>query len=124
MCAYTEIRNKFPDEEEIVVVSLGTGEISKPIHFSKASNWGLAGWARPILDIITDGINDTVDHQLNQLVSSDPQKSYYRIQVDLSDDIAAMDVCNDENIRSLRLLAEDCISENDAVIDEIIAAVS
>ena len=106
------------------MVSLGTGEISKPIHFSRASKWGLAGWARPILDIIVDGINDTVDHQINQLVTPDKGKSYFRIQADLSEDTAAMDECNDDNIRSLRLIAEDCISRNAAVLDEIIAAVS
>lgn len=123
MCAYTEIRNKYPDEEEILMVSLGTGEIGEPIPFSKAEQWGVAGWAKPLFDIFLDGSNDTVDHQARLVVGQDAKKNYYRIQPDLPIQCAPLDRSDDINIRRLKEVAESSIKNNSGLIDEIIEAI-
>ena len=49
--------------------------------------WGLAGWARPLLGLVLDGVADAVDYQLRRLCI-DPEagvESYYRFQTELAE---------------------------------------
>lgn len=122
MCAYVEARQLFPNEE-LLVVSLGTGSMSKPIPYSKARNWGLAGWAKPILDVAFDGVSMTVDYQLRHLLpptaSGNPQ--YFRLQVELDDSLQSMDNASEANLRGLKLLAEKEMRERQEEIDKLCA---
>jgi hypothetical protein len=70
---------------EILVVSLGIGQHTRPIHYRDAKNWGLALWAKPILNVVFDGVSDTVDHQMKILCrdSEDGDPRYYRFQTEL-----------------------------------------
>ena len=52
------------------LVSLGTGQHTRPIHYAEAKGWGLAMWAKPILSVVFDGVSDTVDHQMEILCRS------------------------------------------------------
>src|SRR2546425_7949689 len=57
-----------------IIASLGTGQTQQPIPYRNAKRWGLAGWARPILDVVFDGVSDTVDYQLDQLLRSEERR--------------------------------------------------
>ena len=58
--------------------------------FPKARQWAeIPFWASRILDDIIDGVSDTVNYQMRQLLSTD---RYYRSQVEL---ILAEDDMND-----------------------------
>ena len=50
------------------MVSLGTGEFRRPIKYDDAVNWGQLEWAQPIIGIVLQGSNSTVDYQLQQLL--------------------------------------------------------
>ena len=41
--AYAEARKLFPDEP-IAMLSLGTGELTRPIPYEEARTWGSASW--------------------------------------------------------------------------------
>ncbi|TVR98211.1 MAG: patatin [Rhodospirillales bacterium] len=80
MCAYVSAKRIFPAADRYVIVSLGTGELERPIPYEDARNWGLVRWIRPILSVIMDGVEDTVHYQLKQIFERD---SYFRFQTDL-----------------------------------------
>jgi patatin-like phospholipase/acyl hydrolase len=120
MCAYVEAKTMFPEENEFLVVSLGTGELTKPIYFDQAKMWGIAHWARPLLGVVFDGVSDTVDYQLQQLLPSDEEKGrrYYRFQIMLDKDTESMDNVEQINLRALKLCGEGIIRDQN---DELTA---
>ncbi|MFC1716679.1 patatin-like phospholipase family protein, partial [Candidatus Poribacteria bacterium] len=109
MCAYVEAKSTHSDTDDLLIVSLGTGQSSRPILYDEAKDWGLANWALPILNVVFDGVSDTVEYQLQRLLSPE---CYYRFQTRLSDDNDDMDDASRENIRALKLLAQNIIQDN------------
>lgn len=113
MCAFIEAHTMYPQTHEFIVVSLGTGQLTKPIPYDDAKGWGLVNWARPILNVVFDGVNDTVDYQLNKLLSSrNGFRRYYRFQARLDEDTEALDNVSPKNIRNLKLIGEDIVRDN------------
>jgi uncharacterized protein len=98
MSAYAEARR---DGAEIsLVASLGTGQQTRPILTARARRWGELAWARPLIDVVFDGMSDVVDYQLSQLLPAD---RYFRLQVQL----AARDELDDASPSNLRALQGD-----------------
>ena len=124
MCAYAEARTLWPEEEDLLVVSLGTGELTRPIPYDDARGWGLAKWAQPILGVVFDGVSDTVDYQLGRLCRDDRNRlsRYLRLQVRLDEGSDDMDNATQGNIHVLRLLAEELIRDKDAELTELCEA--
>ncbi|HQY20592.1 MAG TPA: CBASS cGAMP-activated phospholipase [Ignavibacteria bacterium] len=113
MCAYAEAIKEFGSDEEILLVSLGTGELTRRISYEESKNWGLIGWARPLLDVVFDGVSRTVEYQLCQILNSDPNKKrFYRFQTKLDIGNDNMDDASATNIRVLKLKAEEMINSN------------
>ncbi|HSM56679.1 MAG TPA: patatin-like phospholipase family protein [Candidatus Sulfomarinibacteraceae bacterium] len=56
-----------PALEEIVLLSLGTGQ---PSHFIEGArhDWGYAQWAKPLLNIMLDGASGIADYQCRQIL--------------------------------------------------------
>jgi patatin-like phospholipase/acyl hydrolase len=102
-------------------VSLGTGELTRPILYEEAKGWGLAKWAQPILSVVFDGVSDTVDFQVKSLIALTAKKSrYLRIQAPLHEGNDDMDDASRTNIKVLKLLAKDLILTYSDEIDELI----
>lgn len=118
MCGYVEAITMLPKTDDFLVVSLGTGELTRPLLYDKVKNWGLAQWAQPILDVVFDGVSDTVDYQLQQLL---PPKNnlprYFRFQTRLDRSNDELDDASSTNIRNLKLLAESLIKANSQSLD-------
>ena len=77
MCAVSsaiKIYNVRPEEDELSVLSLGTGHSLDPIPHNKAKNWGMIEWAKPILDVLIDGVSTSVDYQLRTVLGSQHQR--------------------------------------------------
>jgi patatin-like phospholipase/acyl hydrolase len=121
MCAYVEAVSRYKEtRDEILIVSLGTGEMTRPLPYVKVRHWG-ARWAQPILDVVFDGVSDTVDYQLRQLLppTNDGSNRYYRFQVRLDRDNDKMDTTDPNKIHLYKLLAEKLIRENDQKLDQL-----
>lgn len=119
MCAVAEAFSTH-EADELFVVSLGTGSQTRRIPFDKAAGWGLIGWARPILDVVFDGVSDTVDYQVRQVCrSTEEVERYFRFQADL--DIAKddMDDASADNIHSLKLQATQMIDKRADDLDRV-----
>lgn len=123
MCAFAEAKKMFPEATEYTVVSLGTGSLTEPLHYHRAKGWGKASWARPILNVIFDGVQDTVDYQMRTFlpISQEHGREYFRFQITLPPQHNALDDTHPENLRTLQLLAEDEISQRQQELDELIA---
>lgn len=118
--AYAEIKrlifeNEFPDEP-ILVVSLGTGQLTRPIKYEEAKGWGLAGWAIPILNVVFDGVSDAVDYQLSQILGPD---HFYRFQTELNIANDDMDNASRANIEALKAQAKKIIKDNKVDIETV-----
>jgi patatin-like phospholipase/acyl hydrolase len=124
MCAFAEARTLWPEEEDFLVVSLGTGELTRRIPYDDAKGWGLAKWAQPILGVVFDGVSDTVDFQLGQLCRDEHTRvsSYLRLQVRLDEGSDDMDNATRGNIHVLRMLAEELVRARDAELDDVCTA--
>ena len=115
MCGLVEARTLFPRAKDFLVLSLGTGVLTRRLPYEEAKGWGLARWAQPILSVVFDGVSDTVSYQLEQLLppDSEDRKHYYRFQTRLNEGNDDMDDAGPTNLRVLKLLAEAIIRDND-----------
>jgi predicted acylesterase/phospholipase RssA len=118
MCAYVEALNRYPDYNSVIMVSLGTGKLTRRLPYDEVKDWGAARWAQPAFALMCDGICDVVDHQLQQLLpeTGDGMRQYYRFQARLDVGNDDMDDASNTNIRVLKLLAEDMLQANRAVL--------
>jgi patatin-like phospholipase/acyl hydrolase len=115
-CALVEARTQFPEADKYVVCSLGTGTLTSRIAYDDARRWGLARWAKPVLNIVLDSVSETVDYQLQQLL---PTGSYYRFQSSLQRGSEQMDETSASHIRGLRLLGEKLVRDNSNTLDTL-----
>lgn len=96
--------------EDIKIVEIGTGSYEVPILYEKARNWGLAKWAKPVIDILLDGTSELMSDFASQILQPE---NYLRIQRKITDkEVAKMDNAKPENILKLRELA-GVLSENE-----------
>ena len=118
MSAFAEVL-RFQPTAEVQLVSLGTGERTRKRTFDEVKDWGLVEWAKPILDVVFDGMSEAVNYQLEHALADG---RYWRLQVELdlaSDDL---DDASQGNLKLLRKHAEDMIDLRSADLDEIVAA--
>jgi patatin-like phospholipase/acyl hydrolase len=121
MCGYVEAKKLHPDLDEFLVVSLGTGQHTRPIHQQDAKDWGLALWAKPILNVVFDGVSDTVDHQMKILCrdSDEGDPRYYRFQTELDVGSDDMDNATATNIHVLKEKAQEMIEAQGKSLDQV-----
>ncbi|MDD3581271.1 MAG: patatin-like phospholipase family protein [Desulfobacca sp.] len=112
MSAYAEARRLFPEEDALVIVSLGTGELTRPISYNEAKDWGLMQWAIPILNVVFDGVSDAVDYQLRQILGD----KFFRFQTRLDTANDDMDDASSANLLALKKEAELTIKTQQADI--------
>ncbi|NOK64444.1 MAG: patatin [Chloroflexi bacterium AL-W] len=120
MCGYVEAQRMYPDASDMIVVSLGTGNLTRRLSIDDAQNWGLLEWAQPILGIAFDGVSNTVDYQLQMLLPNNGIGSrYYRFQTRLDEENDDLDDIRPANLRVIQILAESIIRNNRAHIHEL-----
>ncbi|HEV2671235.1 MAG TPA: patatin-like phospholipase family protein [Gemmatimonadales bacterium] len=125
MSAYVEAHTTYPDARDFIVASLGTGQTRKPIPYRKAKHWGLAGWARPVLDVVFDSVSDTVDYELEQMLPPvGGSKRHYRFQVELQQSEDSLDDPSPQNIARLKARGQKLIADTDAALTSLVAALA
>jgi uncharacterized protein len=76
--------------KDLLIVSLGTGSVTRRYQYGDVSKWGQFQWALPIIDIVLDSQSESVAYQLKNLMNTEDDPSqqqyqnYYRFQVPLS----------------------------------------
>lgn len=113
MCAYAEVVGSGADIS--VIAALGTGAQTKPYAFDDVKGWGRLEWAQPVLDMVFDGVADTVDFEAATL----SRGRYRRLQADLHYASDALDDASEANLRRLEGDAERLIAERSADIEAL-----
>lgn len=113
--AYAEARKIFSNEDDFFVLSLGTGELIRPISFAEAKDWGKAGWFVPLLSCMFDGVSDAANYQMKMFVG----EKYIRLQTDLSIASDDMDNATSGNIENLKAEAKKLIRTHKSEIETI-----
>jgi patatin-like phospholipase/acyl hydrolase len=120
MCAFAEVM-RFQPTADVLLLSLGTGQRTRKRRFADVKDWGLIEWAKPILDVVFDGVSDAVDYQLQHSLD---EGKYWRLQVELTNANDDMDDASTHNLAELRAAAELLIEERSGDIDAAVAALS
>lgn len=137
LCAYAEART-FPEKptaKDMFILSLGTKvtkternwdnqkerkKSQKSYSYKEAKDWGLAGWLRPVLDIMMSGVAETTDYQLEQIFSSvNKCDQYVRIEPHLAGASPDLDDATSENLQALEEAGEQCAKEKDDVLNRV-----
>jgi patatin-like phospholipase/acyl hydrolase len=121
MCAYAEARRQWPDEEQFLVLSLGTGHHTRRIPYEQAKDWGKLEWMVPILNVVFDGVSETVDYQLEHLL---PKECYFRLDRPLAAALDDMDNASQSNMIALQQEAANLLQEQREQIGKLVAALS
>jgi uncharacterized protein len=108
LCAYVDALDHKTDD--VMIVSLGTGSSTRPLAYDKVDTWGVARWAKALLQIFENS-GDVVDYQLSSVLDS---KSYFRFQ---TKEQAAMDDVS--AIPGLQQAAANLIASSSKAIDEV-----
>lgn len=130
IAGYADALRLCEPDAEIRVVSIGTGEPPQipghgpiPVRAGAANGWGLARWARPILEVVLDGAAKAVEYQLNQLaLSAGRPIDYHRLQSPLPTASHALDDASQRNRAALLADANTLIATHSAEIDAICGA--
>ena len=101
LCAYAEAIRLGESPDNVLIVSLGTGVATKPIDYDKARNWGKGSWVKPVISVMMDGVADSVDYQLRQIVPQ-TEAQYYRFNAPLREASADLDVASRANVNALK----------------------
>ena len=113
LCAYADIAAAGRTGEITLMLSLGTGSATEPIPYAKARSWGALDWARPILDVVFDGVADTIEFEARTLLGD----RFIRLQRHLSVASSALDDASAKNLAALEREADLLIKEQSAAID-------
>jgi patatin-like phospholipase/acyl hydrolase len=119
MCALAEALNHEEVEpRDVVLLSLGCGERTEKHSYEEIKDWGVVKWARPILDVVFDGVSDAVDYQLERVLGRD---RYWRLQTQLTLASDRIDDASEDNVRKLRRQAEELVAARSADLDAVVA---
>jgi len=115
MCAYADVVRAGRAGDLAVMLSLGTGAHTRAYTFEQTRWWGQLGWARPVIDMVFDGVADTIEFEAGTLMGD----RYVRLQLELelaSDDL---DDASDANLANLRAEAERLIAASGPELDRV-----
>jgi uncharacterized protein len=123
LCAYAEARKmgSKPTAKQMVILSLGTGDVKTPYTHDQVKNWGGLQWVQPIIDILMSGTVEVVDYQLRQMfMAVKAPQQYLRIQPPLP--VANSDLGNSDpaNLHALVQVGEKAAEQNDAALDKFV----
>jgi patatin-like phospholipase/acyl hydrolase len=121
MAAYAEVASAGRADEVDLVVSLGTGSHTRRIAFEDARGWGQVEWARPLIDVVFDGGEQTVDFELGALLG--PER-YVRLQTRLEEAGDDLDDAGDRNLEALRHEGARLVEQRSADLDRVASALA
>ncbi|NJK37538.1 MAG: patatin [Oscillatoriales cyanobacterium RM2_1_1] len=135
LCCYAEVRHKFnhyfnidqryesgPTAREMIILSLGTGDVKTGYPFELAKRWGKIRWLTPLFNIIMTGTAETVNYQLTQIYDAiENPPGYLRINPILrSQNIMAIDDTSQENLDAVVKLGREQAQQYQNRLDDFI----
>jgi patatin-like phospholipase/acyl hydrolase len=110
MCAYVEAQRfrGHPMAKQMLLLSLGTGQVTTPYDFKRIQHWGIFDWLKPLLDMFMTGVSETVDFQLRQIfAAAGVPHQYLRMNPFLDGSCSPeLDNATPENLKNLQIAAQ------------------
>lgn len=135
MCAYAEARKiafsqvlndsektDYPSIKDMVIISIGTGEVLKPYTYEKFVNAGKIKWISPLIDILLSANAETVHYYLSKMYEAQSprnRKNYHRLMPQLKNASPEMDDTSKKNIYELIQAGLYFIDQNRFTLNEI-----
>ena len=105
-------------EVPFFMLSLGTGETGAPYPYEEVTRWGLIEWVRPLIDILMQGVSESVDYQMRHLLppyeDAEATPRYIRLNVELEPGHDAMDDASPEHTDRLAAYAQRLLASESA----------
>jgi uncharacterized protein len=117
MCAYADVVAAGRGDELELLLSLGMGEHTRAYSLEQARSWGQLEWARPLLDIVFDGVADTIEFEAGKLLGD----RFVRLQTELDLASDEFDDASERNLAALRSEAERLIAASEEEIERVCA---
>ena len=114
-CSYASGKKLFPNDD-IILLSIGTGRTYRTIKYANSRKFGKIGWVKPLLHVMFSSSLDAVNYQLNQVMND----KYVRIQSQLKLASPEMDNITLQNIKYLQKEAALMIEYNQKAIDDFL----
>jgi patatin-like phospholipase/acyl hydrolase len=121
ICAYAEAKALYPDVNKFFLLSIATAGTEQSYQYESAKHWGSAKWMGPILNIVFDGLSETVDYELKHIFMKNlsEENAYERLAVPTGGANITFDDARDASIRMLKEFAEKYIDDNSARLLDI-----
>jgi len=120
LLAFKHAQQYYPEAEEYLLISLGTGSAHKREKYQKLENAGLLHWGANIASVLMENAAAYTESLLEEEVHQDSRLRYIRIQPLLAPSETQMDNADNENISRLQEAGFRTLETNRAVIDELI----
>ena len=123
LSAYIEARRLFPAARDFVLLSLGTGQLTRGMPYAEVKDWGAARWVQPLFSLMCDGDAAIVDQQVGKILepNGDGRRRYYRFQPRLEIASDDMDDASHDNIQKIKQLGQTLAAERAEELQELAA---
>jgi patatin-like phospholipase/acyl hydrolase len=115
MCAFVDRTTVEGERDRALMVSLGTGSLTHPFTYGQTRGWGLIGWGPHILDVVFDGVSESVEYELETILGDD----YHRFQIELVGASDHMDDVSGPNLAALKAKARELIESRRAELHAV-----
>lgn len=115
LLALAEASRLWPDEE-VLLLSLGTGHLAQPILFETASRWGRLQWAEPVISCTFDGTAKATEDALRYCVPG----RFVRLQYGLSEQSERLDGASARNLAALEAIGCTILQAHDAALKDVV----
>ncbi|MCB0502994.1 MAG: patatin-like phospholipase family protein [Bacteroidetes bacterium] len=121
MEVYNPIATPNADDLPFFMLSLGTGNHTRPITYKETQNWGQLKWIQPLIDILMQGVSASVHYEMEYIMPPFDmnQKRYIRINPEIPDSATNMSDVTPENIERLLECAKRCIDKHERMLADI-----
>jgi patatin-like phospholipase/acyl hydrolase len=98
---------------DIFMLSLGTGQVTKAYKYKDACSWGLAEWVRPCIDILMQGVSEAVDYQMQYVLppGKDGMPYYIRLNPEIPEANCEMSDVSSKNLEALKNIAHELVAK-------------
>jgi len=120
MHAYMQAKSIFPNAENFLLLSLGTGLPVTAYSPAQLEDTSEKNWARLLADIAFSAHSDMVHYQLEEIFMNKPGSAYIRLQPSLQGLDKEMDNVSHENIHALYKAGLDFVDSNEKTLAEIV----
>jgi hypothetical protein len=115
-------QTKSPTAKDMVILSLGTGDVKKGYPYKEAKDWGNISWLIPLFDIIMTGVAETVDYQMKQIYDAiESPQQYLRINPILpKKGVLPIDDASAKNLSAIQQLGKEQTRQSQQSLDDFI----